>query len=243
MMKVLQASYSIYALLLFILLMLVFGLFIIIPLIISPKGAKISFVFFRLWAGLWFFLCGVRYEVEGLEHIKKESSYIFIFNHRSFVDAPIIPVSVPKEVNAIGKKELSKIPIFGLIVDRVAVWVDRSSPQSRKESLRKVKEVIASGVSVMIAPEGTRNGTGETLLPFKKGAFRLSAETQTPILPMAIIGADKILPKGGKIMKPGKIRVIFSKEMSPPSSSDEDTILSYTEKGRNRLEAMLLTHE
>ncbi|MDN3205683.1 lysophospholipid acyltransferase family protein [Algoriphagus sediminis] len=243
MLKVFQIIYSIYALLLFIILMMVFALFIIVPLLISPKGAKISFFFFRLWAGLWFFLCGVRYEIEGLEYIKKKSSYIFIFNHRSFVDAPIIPVSVPKEVHAIGKKELLKIPIFGLIVDRVAVWVDRTNPESRKASLEKVSKLIKSGVSVMIAPEGTRNGTDETLLPFKKGAFRLSAETQTPILPMAIIGADKILPKGGKLMSPGRIKVIFSQEMNPPKSSDEKSIEEFLELGRNRLEAMILTHE
>ena len=132
MMKTLQAIYSIYALIVFIILMLLFGLFIIIPTLLSSKGAKISFFFFRLWAGTWFFLCGIRYKVEGLEHIKNESSYIFIFNHRSFIDAPIIPLSIPKEIFAIGKKELSRIPVFALIVNRVAVWVDRSNPESRK---------------------------------------------------------------------------------------------------------------
>lgn len=243
MIKVFQVIYSLYALLLFIALMLIFGLFIIIPLIISPNGDKISFVFFRAWAGIWSFLCGIRYEIEGKEHIEKDKSYIFIFNHGSFLDAPIIPITVPKEVRAIGKKELSKIPIFGLIVDRVAIWVDRTDSESRKKSLDAVTRLIRQGKSIMIAPEGTRNGTEETLLPFKHGAFRLAAETQTSILPMAIIGAKELLPKGSKLLSPGKVKVVFSKAMNPPKIVDEKSIAEFTEMGRNRLEAMILTNE
>lgn len=242
MIKVFQAIYSVYALLLFIALMLLFGLFIIIPLLISPNGDKISFIFFRAWAGIWSFLCGIRYEIEGQEHIAKEKSYIFIFNHRSFLDAPIIPVTVPKEVRAIGKKELSKIPIFGLIVDRVAIWVDRSNPESRKKGLEAVKKLAHLGKSIIIAPEGTRNDTDTTLLPFKRGAFRLSVETQMEILPMAIIGADKILPKGSLLLSPGSVKVIFSKAMNPPKLADEKSITEFTEMGRNRIEAMILSN-
>ncbi|MHA7130057.1 lysophospholipid acyltransferase family protein [Algoriphagus namhaensis] len=242
MIKVFQAIYSVYALLLFVGLMLLFGLFIIIPLLISPNGDKISFVFFRAWAGVWSFLCGIRYEIEGQEFIAKDKSYIFIFNHRSFLDAPIIPLTVPKEVRAIGKKELSKIPVFGLIVSRVAIWVDRSNAESRQKGLEAVAKLIGKGKSIMIAPEGTRNDTQETLLPFKKGAFRLSAETQIPILPMAIIGADQILPKGSKLLRPGKVKVVFSEALTPPNSTAESEIDRFVEKGRNRLEAMIITH-
>ncbi len=243
MIKAIQAIYSLYSLLLFITLMIVFGLFILVPLLISPKGDKISFVFIRLWAGIWSFLSGIRYEIEGKKHIRKDESYIFIFNHRSFLDAPVIPMTVPKEVNAIGKKELSKIPIFGQVVGKVAVWVDRSNPESRKKSLERVTEIIKRGTSVMIAPEGTRNDSEETLLPFKHGAFRLAAETQTSILPMAIIGADKILPKSSLLLSPGKVKVIFSEAIKPPKEADPDSINELLEKGRNRLEAMILTHE
>lgn len=242
MIKVFQAIYSLYALLLFVALMLLFGIFIILPLLVSPNGDKISFAFFRAWAGIWSLFCGIRYEVEGKEHIDRDTSYIFIFNHRSFLDAPIIPLTVPKEVRAIGKKELSRIPIFGQIIDRVAIWVDRSNPESRKKSLDGVTRLIHQGKSIMIAPEGTRNDTKELLLPFKKGAFRLSAETQTPILPMAIIGADKILPKGSKLLRPGKVKIVFSEALAPPKNTTETDLERYTEKGRNRLEAMIITH-
>lgn len=241
-MKIFKALYTLYAVFLFIALMLIFGLFIVIPLILSPKGGKISFIFIRLWAGIWSFLCGIRYEIHGKEFIELSKPYIYIFNHRSFLDAPIIPMSIPQEVRAIGKKELSKIPVFGAVVGKLAIWVDRSNPESRRESLEKLMKILNSGISVVVAPEGTRNDTGDTLLPFQKGAFRLSIETRIPILPMAVIGADKIMKRGSLLLSPGKVRIYFSSPMKPPLAS-ETAFNEFAEKGRSRLEAMILTHE
>lgn len=241
-MKIFKALYTLYAVILFIALMLLFGLFIVIPLVLSSKGGKISFIFIRLWAGIWSFLCGISYEIHGKENIELSKPYIYIFNHRSFLDAPIIPMSIPQEVRAIGKKELSKIPVFGGIVGKLAIWVDRSNPESRRASLEELMKILNSGISVVVAPEGTRNDTDETLLPFQKGAFRLSIETRIPILPMAVIGADKIMKRGSLLLSPGKVRIYFSSSMKPPATS-ETAINEFTEKGRSRLEAMILTHE
>ncbi len=241
-MKIFKAIYTLYTATLFIALMLLFGFFIVVPLIISSKGGKISFIFIRLWAGIWSFLSGIRYEIHGKEFIELHKPYIYIFNHRSFLDAPIIPMSIPQEVWAIGKKELSKVPIFGSVVGKLAVWVDRSNPESRRESLEKLMKILNNGISVVVAPEGTRNDTGKTLLPFQKGAFRLSIETGIPIMPMAIIGADKIMKKGSLLLSSGKVKIYFSSPMKPPAPS-ETAINEFAEKGRSRLEAMILTHE
>lgn len=222
--------------------MLLFGLFIVIPLVLSSKGGKISFIFIRLWAGIWSFLSGIRYEIHGKENIELSQPYIYIFNHRSFLDAPIIPMSIPQEVRAIGKKELQKIPVFGAIVGKLAVWVDRSDAESRRASLDKLMKILNSGISVVVAPEGTRNDTDATLLPFQKGAFRLSIETGIPILPMAIIDADKIMKRGSLSLSPGKVRIYFSSPMKPPLAS-ETAINEFAEKVRSRLEAIILTHE
>lgn len=242
MIKFFQWIYTLYSGLLFIVLMLVFGLFVLIPLLISERGDKISFFFIRLWAGLWAALSGIRFEVEGLEHIDRNKPYIYIFNHRSFIDAPVIPMVIPQEVRAIGKKELSKIPVFGLVIGKLAVWVDRSNPESRRISLEKLIKHLNQGISVVVAPEGTRNDTESTLLPFQKGAFRLSVETGIQILPMAVIGADRIMKRGSILLRPGKVRVYFSEPLTPPNPS-ETAIHDFSEKCRNRLEAMILTHE
>ena len=243
MIKSFQWIYTTYAALLFFVLMLLFGLFVLIPLLIHPRGDKISFVFIRLWVGTWAFLSGIRFEVHGLENIDRKQPYIYIFNHRSYLDAPLLPMVIPHYVRAIGKKEISKIPIFSTVVSKLAIWVDRSNPESRQKSLGKLVILLQQGISVVVSPEGTRNNTDQTLLPFQKGAFRLAIETQTPIMEMAVIGADKLMKRGSLLLKPGKIRVYFSKPLVPPTSSSKNELEEFEEKCRNRLEAMILTHE
>lgn len=242
MIKFFQWIYTAYSALLFVILMLIFGLFVLIPLMISQKGDKVSFVFIRLWAGIWAKLSGVSFVVHGLEHIDHSKPYIYIFNHRSFIDAPMIPLVIPQEVRAIGKKELSKIPVFGTVIGRLAVWVDRSDAESRRVSLEKLVKFLNQGSSIVVAPEGTRNDTDEVLLPFQRGAFRLSIETGIPILPMAVIGADEVMKRGSLLLSPGKVEVYFSSPIMPPKASD-DAVIDFSEKCRNRLEAMILAHE
>mgnify|MGYP005749299491 FL=1 len=242
MIKFFQWIYTLYSGLLFILLMLIFGWFVVIPILISDKGDRISFFFIRLWAGIWSFLSGIRYEIEGLEHIDRSKPYIYIFNHRSFIDAPVIPMAIPQELRALGKKELSKIPFFGWVVGKLAVWVDRSSTESRRASLEKLVRILEKGKSVVVAPEGTRNDSDELLLPFQKGAFKLSIETGIPILPMAVIGADQIMKRGSILLSPGKVKIYFSKPILPPNPS-EKAVNDFTNQGKNRLEAMLVAHE
>jgi 1-acyl-sn-glycerol-3-phosphate acyltransferase len=241
-MKIIKSFYTLYSALIFAVLMLLFGIFIVFPLILSSKGAKVSFVFIRLWAGTWAFLSGIRYEIHGKEFIDPKQPYIYIFNHRSFIDAPLIPLAISQEIRAIGKKELSKIPLFGTVVGRFAVWVDRANPESRKESLVKLLAILKTGQSIVVAPEGTRNDTKERLLPFQKGAFRLSIETQIPIMPIAFIGAENIMKRGSLLLSPGKVRIYFSTPISPPQQS-EHAIEEFSEKCKNRLDAMILAHE
>lgn len=241
MIKFFQWIYTVYSVLLFFVLMLIFSLFILIPLLISQRGDQASFFFIRLWARLWSFLSGISYEVQGQEYIDRGKPHIYIFNHRSFVDAPVIPLMIPQEIRAIGKKELSKIPVFGTVIGRLAVWVDRSDAESRRISVEKLIQFLSLGKSVVVAPEGTRNDNSEPLLPFQKGAFRLAVETGIPILPMAIIGADRIMAKGSLLLAPGTVRVYFSSPIAPPTPS-ETAVSELLEKSRNRLEAMILAH-
>lgn len=242
-MKAFQWIYTIYAALIFICIMLLLGLFVLLPLLISDKGGKISFFFIRLWAKIWLFCTGIRYRIEGQEHIQAHTPYIYIFNHRSFIDAPILPIAIPQEIRAIGKKELSKVPFFGLFLSRVAVWVDRKSPESRKKSVQKLLQILAKEISIVVAPEGTRNDSEHTLLPFQKGAFRIALETGVSILPMAIIGADKIMKRGSILLKPGVVSIYFSAPISPKPYQINNDYKGLMDKGYNRLEAMILTHE
>lgn len=238
-MKIFQAVFTIYSLLIFTVLLLLLGIFIVIPILISDRAGKISFFFIRVWARTWSFLSGFRFEIHGREYIDLKQPYIYIFNHRSFFDAPIIPVAIPQQVRALGKKELSRIPFFGWVVGRLAVWVDRDNPESRKESIPKLIEILQKGISIVVAPEGTRNDSDYILLPFQKGAFRLSIETGIPILPIAIIGADKIHKRGSLLLSPGKVKIYFSKPIPAPLPS-ESTVDEFSLKCRSKLEEMIL---
>lgn len=104
---------------------------------------------------------------------------------------------------------MTKIPVFGWIIKYVAVLVDRSSPESRKESVMKLAEVLKKNISIFIFPEGTSNRTDKPLTPFYDGAFRIAIESQTPILPMVILNAKNLMPRDGFSNKPGTIKVVF----------------------------------
>ncbi len=242
-MKVIRYIYSAYAILVFFILMLVFGLLILVPSFFPPKGIKISFGFIRLWTLVWSKLVGIRFVSHGLEHIAVSQPYIYIFNHRSFLDAPAIPMSIPQEIKALGKKEIRNIPVFGWVISQYAVWVDRKNLRSREASLGRLIQFLQAGYSIVVSPEGTRNDTKEALLPFYSGAFRLSIETQTPILPMAIINAAQLMPKGKLSLWPGTVDIYFSAPIFPPVSMGEEVVLALKAKCFNRLEAMILTHE
>ncbi len=240
-MAVFRFLFSAYSLIWFSVLMLLIAPFIFIPVMLGSR--KVAFAFIRLWAKSWSFLVGVRFRIHGLEHIDNHKPYIFIFNHRSFLDAPVIPVAIPQEIKALGKKELFNIPFFGWLVSYFAVWVDRKNPTSREQSLEKLGKILRKGTSIVVAPEGTRNDTSIPLLPFYNGAFKLAIETQTPVLPMAIINANNLLPKRTLNLKPGKVHVYFSSPIIPPKTLDETNIEALKQKCHNRLEAMILTHE
>ena len=242
MIKVIQVIFTIYSIILFFTLLLILGLFIVIPLSISPAGGKISFLFIRIWAKVWSFLSGIRYEFHDRDLIDRNQSYIYIFNHRSFLDAAIIPLAIPQQVRALGKKELSKIPFFGLVVGKVAIWVDRTDSESRRKSIDQLVVYLNQGISAVVAPEGTRNVSDAPLLPFKSGAFCLSVETGIPILPIAVIGADKVMKKGSLLIRPGKVKIFFSKPIYPPTQS-ETAVSDLLEKCQSRLEAMIMIQD
>jgi len=241
-MKILQTIYTAYALLLFWILMILFAPFILFPILIFKRGGAVTFFFIRGWARTWCFLIRLKFRVLGREHIEPNTPYIYIFNHSSYLDAPAIPMAIHSEIKALGKKELARIPIFGFLISYVAVWVDRKDAASKKESILKLKSVLANGTSIVVAPEGTRNETTQTLLPFQNGAFRLAVETGLSIMPMAIIGAGKLMAKNSLLLKPGTIHIYFSKPIRAASTSPDEIVL-LKDKSYNRLEAMILTHE
>jgi 1-acyl-sn-glycerol-3-phosphate acyltransferase len=187
---------------------------IILPFFMGNKFSWIGGRFLWLWSWIFSILTFIRYELHGRENFRKGQSYIYISNHTSFLDIPGLWIMIPGEVKPLAKKELLKIPVFGWIAQSASIIVDRSSGESRKKSLDKLKRVLSEGTSILIFAEGTQNRSKEILQPFKEGGFRIAVDTQQPILPMVVVGAGPLMPPGTIRLKPGKVKVIVAPEIS-----------------------------
>lgn len=220
--NILQYIYTGWCGIMFVIPMIVFLPFMAIPIIISRRLLSITYFFIRVWVYWFGYTTGIIFKGHNKHIVKKDQSYIFVINHTSFLDAPAIPIAIPAPLVALGKKELSKIPIFGWLTGRWAIWVDRSDPESRKEGSAKLKEILKGGTSVLVAPEGTRNNTDEPLLPFRYGPFRLAVESQISIIPVIIHDAGKLMKRGSLLLRPGRVNCYCLPEVSVEGKTEDD---------------------
>src|SRR5204863_6545461 len=126
--------------------------------------------FLDLWSRIFSLLTFIRYRFYGNGKLDRSKAYIYISNHTSFLDLPGIRMIIPGQFRPLAKKELLKIPVFGWIARTATIIVDRSSPESRKKSIDKLKNYLKQGISILIFAEGTQNRTKEILQPFHDGA-------------------------------------------------------------------------
>ena len=151
---------------------------------------------------------GIRVEISGLEHVPVGQSCIFMSNHVSNLDPPVIVPLLPGRSSVLLKKELMSIPILGLAM-RMAKFVPVERGHKRdaaKASVNAAADALRSGLHIMVFPEGTRSLDGR-LATFKKGPFFLAQETQAPIVPIAISGTERMMKKGSSAITPGVAQV------------------------------------
>jgi 1-acyl-sn-glycerol-3-phosphate acyltransferase len=141
----------------------------------------------------------------GAERVRTDRAYVYMSNHQSHLDIPILYATLPsRTIRMLAKKELFKIPLWGRgLQEAEFISVDRTNHARAVQSIERAKELLRDGVSMYLAPEGTRSRTGK-IAPLKKGGFHLALDTQTPIVPVAIRGTIDILPRGTKVMHKGK---------------------------------------
>ncbi|MEY4279062.1 MAG: hypothetical protein RL377_1066 [Bacteroidota bacterium] len=174
----------------------------------------------QIWMGLYLFLSGCRFKVTGKEVFDSTNNAVIVCNHNSLIDIPVSFPFLPRANKTIAKKSFSKIPIFGLIYTFGTVLVDRRDEKSRKQSLDDMKEVLATGLDMLIYPEGTRNRTNEPLKSFHNGAFKLAIDTNTPIIPVVLLNTKKILPATPSMyFRPGKIQMDILPAVYPDGHS------------------------
>lgn len=132
------------------------------------------------------------------------------------MDIPLSCPFIPGPNKTIAKKSFTRVPLFGLYYMKGSVIVDRNSEKSRRESLEKMKKVIAHHMHMSVYPEGTRNRTNEPLKKFYDGAFRLSVDTGAPVIPAVIFNTKKVLPPEKTFyFWPGRIEMHFLEPVSP----------------------------
>ena len=175
----------------------------------------------RIWNIHLLEVGGVRVEVEGAEKLEKDQRYIFIVNHQSALDIPILFVGLHHKLSFIAKKELFYIPFFGWSIAAVGhIWIDRSNARKARASItRAVEKLQREGVSLVLFPEGTRSVDGK-VGEFKKGSFTLAIQAGVKIVPIAIRDAHTLLPKKTLLIHPGVARI----SIGDPIDSTEYTM-------------------
>jgi len=166
------------------------------------------------WPKLMLMLADVELNVVGAENLAARRPAVFIFNHRNNFDVFVTAALVGDNWTSVGKKELERDPIAGMIGKIVdAAFIDRDDPAAAIDGLQKVEQLAKNGLSIIVAPEGTRTDT-DTVGPFKKGPFRIAMSAGIPIVPVIIRNADDIADRHGTVLRPGIVDVAVLEPIS-----------------------------
>src|SRR5512142_1206091 len=170
-------------------------------------------------------LVGVRSETVGRGQLDPAQTYIFMANHVSNIDPPVFVPLIGRRVFILVKKELFRIPVLGYAMRKVRfIAVDRQNREAAVESVKQAIEVLRDGLSMMAYPEGTRSRDGK-LLPFKKGPFHLAMDSGIPVVPVTIVGAHEVWPKGHFRITPGTITIVFHAPIDPRAFSSREELM------------------
>ncbi|GAA1322399.1 HAD-IB family hydrolase [Pseudonocardia xinjiangensis] len=165
-------------------------------------------------------LGGVRLDVRGAEHLMAARPAVFLFNHQSQLDVLILAKLLRSNFTAVAKKEAATVPGFGLAFRLADVaFVDRTDPTAARAALEPAVQRLREGISLVIAPEGTRSIT-PALGPFKKGAFHVAMQAGVPIVPIVIRNAGELMWRGASTLREGTVQVA----VLPPIPTDGWTV-------------------
>jgi 1-acyl-sn-glycerol-3-phosphate acyltransferase len=201
-----------------------FFLAIAAPAILLTGNADLSIWLARhLWSPSILWLARIKLQIEGPP--LPDGPAIFASNHESAFDINVLFVAIPRNLRFVAKRELFEIPVFGWYLRMAGyVEVDRGNRRRAFESLKKGGEQVRAGASLIAFPEGTRSIDGR-VHPFKKGPFVLAMEAQVPVVPVAIVGASAVTPKGQIKIRPGTVRVLRGEPVMPQDHKDKESLL------------------
>lgn len=175
------------------------------------------------WTGVR--LAGVRVKTVGMEQLDGNRTYVFMSNHVSNIDPPLLLPLIPGRTSVMAKQELFSYPILGKTMRMGSlVPVDRGNRDAGIAAVRAAEEVVKRGIHMTIYVEGHRSFDGK-LLPFKKGPFYLAEQCQVPVVPVTISGSHSVMPKGRFSIKPGLVTVIFHKPIESAEFGSREELM------------------
>ena len=161
----------------------------------------------RTWSRLILVTTGVRVTVDGLERLEPGRTYVFVSNHQSIYDIPILFWALPYQIRIIAKESLGRFPFLGWHLRRTGhMLVDRRRPD-RSAIFGRASRLMKDGLSLIVFPEGTRSRDGR-VAPFKGGSFYLALEAGLPVVPLSVVGSRHIMLKGRLATYPGRVRLV-----------------------------------
>jgi len=170
----------------------------------------------RAWSWLILKTTGVTVTVEGLERLEPGRTYVFVANHQSHYDTPVVFSSLPYQLRIIAKESLARFPVLGWHLKRGGhLFVDRRNPD-RGGILRRWRALVREGLSLIIYAEGTRSADG-IVGRFKAGSFLLAIQAGLPVVPLAIVGTRSVMPKGRLRTEPGAVVLVVHQPIIPPA--------------------------
>lgn len=198
---------------------IVLGTFSVASSVVGDRGL-VAHRCARLWAWLILATTGVEVEVEGLERLSRRRAYLFVANHQSFYDIPVLFAALPFQLRILAKHTLGWVPFLGWHLRRTGhVLVDRG--KAGAAVLGRVAARLADEVSLVVFPEGTRSPDGR-VGPFKGGIFLLAIRAGRPIVPVTIVGTRRIMAKGKLTARPGRVRLIVHDPIDPAGFNEAE---------------------
>jgi 1-acyl-sn-glycerol-3-phosphate acyltransferase len=199
----------------------------------------------RGWSRMILVTTGVQLEVRGLEQLTPGATYVFVSNHQSIYDIPVVFWALPFQLRIIAKQSLGSIPFFGWHLRHTGhLLVDRSHPDTAA-ILKRWRELIGDGLSLIIFPEGTRSADGR-VGRFKAGSFLLAMEARLPIAPVSITGTRFVMRKGFVTARPGHVMLTVHTPVSTaegPDHPDMPAAIKLAEQVRSVVESRVVAED
>jgi 1-acyl-sn-glycerol-3-phosphate acyltransferase len=204
---------------------LLFPLAILVMVVTLNRDAAV-WMARKAWAPFLVWISGSKMTVTGREHVDPKRPTVYVSNHQSTLDIPVVFCALDVNFRFVAKSQLRWVPLLGWYLWAGGhIFVDRGNRRSAIASLRAAAQRIRAGTSILMYPEGTRSPDGR-ILPFKKGPFALALEAGVSVCPITIEGTDKVMPKNRWAITPGQIKV----KIGAPIDA-----AAYADRGRDAL--------